>query len=142
WPVPEWLSRQLPRHPRAIVVRGHVDLDVFRPQATPRAQRTVLFAGKLDPKKGLDVLIDALDRPELRDWRLLVCSPLPPVAGFESWQHDVLDRMRAHPRVEVLLPLLRPPLLARLYASAAVVAVPSVGDEALGAVSPAVDAGA
>src|SRR5207244_9749628 len=54
---------------------------------------------------------------------------------FEDWQRSVLDRLSRDRRVDVLLPTARPRALARTYAEAAVVAVPSTGPEALGLVA-------
>lgn len=131
-PVSRWLAAHL--EVPALVVPGHVDLDVFHPGAArERSSRTIGFAGKLDPKKGLDVVLDALDL--LAGWRLVVCSPLPPVGGFERWQEDVLRRMAGDSRVDVHLPPFLPSAVAAVLASVAVVAVPTTGDEALGLVS-------
>lgn len=135
--VSQWLAALVAPSASAPVdvVAGHVDVDNFRPLAGPRWPRTIVFAGKLDPNKGLDVLLDAFDLPTLAGWRLVVCSPLPPVSGFERWQADVLGRLDCHPRVQRLVPLFEPRELARVLGAATVVAVPSVGDEALGLVS-------
>src|SRR5207247_142714 len=80
-PVSHWLARQLPPGTRHVVVSGHVDIEVFCPASVRREPRTMVFAGKLDPKKGLDLLLDSLDH--LPGWRLRMSSPLPPVSGFE-----------------------------------------------------------
>ena len=138
-PVSGWLAAvvrpALPAGVPLTVVRGHVDLEAFRPTGTKSTSFRVAFAGKLDPKKGLDVLLDSIDEPPLRSARLAVCSPLPPVAGFEPWQEAVLRRATAHPRVDVLLPLSSPSDLAAVLTAASSVADPTVGDEAFGLVS-------
>jgi glycosyltransferase involved in cell wall biosynthesis len=140
YPVSDWLARQLappPPLPPITVIRGHADVALFSPAALDgrRWPATVLFAGKLDPRKGLDVLLDALDQAALHGWRLAICAPLPPVSGFEPWREGILGRLEAHHRVDLLLPRFEAGELARLYARATVVAVPTVGEEALGLVS-------
>ena len=138
-PVSGWLAGvvrpTLPDGVPVTVLRGHVDLDAFRLTGTKPAASTVAFAGKLDPKKGLDVLLDSIDEPPLRSARLVVCSPLPPVAGFEPWQERILRRVTAHPRVEALVPLWSPSDLAAVLGAVSSVAVPTVGDETFGLVS-------
>jgi glycosyltransferase involved in cell wall biosynthesis len=132
-PVSRWLAAALPMARHVEVVPGHVDFETFRPGLP--VPRTVVFAGKLDPKKGLDVLLDALDLTPLHDWRLLVCSPLPPVPGFEVWQDEVHRRMAEHRRVDVLLPRFHASEVAAVLAAADVVTVPTTGLEALGLVA-------
>ena len=58
-PVSHWLARQLPPETRHVVMPGHVDTDVFCPASVRRVPRTIVFAGQLDPKKGLDLLLDS-----------------------------------------------------------------------------------
>ena len=132
-PVSEWLAGTLDPRVAREVITGHVDDDVFRPGIAARQPRTLLFAGKLDPKKGLEVALDALDH--LGGWRLTLSCPMPPVPGFERWQADVLARAAGDRRVSVLVPTVHDAVMGARYASAAVVVVPTVGEEALGLVS-------
>jgi glycosyltransferase involved in cell wall biosynthesis len=60
---------------------------------------------------------------------------MPPVEGFEDWQKEVTARMSGHPRVNQIVPRFAAADMAQAMSAASVVAVPSVGDEAVGLVS-------
>ncbi len=72
------------------VLYGGANLDLFRPPEDRRRGRTgpvrLFFVGRLTTQKGVDVLLDALARPELRDlsWRLDLAGMGPLQKDFEA----------------------------------------------------------
>jgi glycosyltransferase involved in cell wall biosynthesis len=109
------------------LVPGGVHIDEFRP-AWPRDERpTILFSGSVsEPRKGLDVLLDAVailaaDEPRLRLWISGPGDAEPLVAGAPG---------AARERTEIL-PLGAPGDQPERYSRAGVMALPSV-DEVFG----------
>ena len=104
------------------VIPNPVDTDRFRPRAeAPR--RHLLFAGRLEPRKGVDVLAAAL--PILR--RGFPTLPVVVAGGegrFAGFAREVRERLRRDPRV-TLLGAVGEDHLMRLYQEALCCVVPS-----------------
>ncbi|HET9940762.1 MAG TPA: glycosyltransferase [Candidatus Eisenbacteria bacterium] len=84
------------------VLPNGVDLDRFRPRAPRGDDRvpTILFVGRLDPRKGLPDLIDACARLDV-PFRLVVVGDGPLRAPMERRAHRMLDgRVEFAGRVE------------------------------------------
>ena len=106
---------------RTRVVYGGADPVRFSPDLEAR-RRGVLFVGRLTPHKGVDRLIEALDRnSELRVVGSEGHDPNPPERDYPS----LLRRLAAHRRVE-FLGVVDDADLPALYRVAQVLALPSV----------------
>lgn len=57
---------------KAVLIRGGVDVDLFRPEETPMRDEKVLFVGRFLPHKGIDYLIDGFRRLARAGARLVV----------------------------------------------------------------------
>jgi phosphatidylinositol alpha-mannosyltransferase len=115
------------------VVPSGVDLTRFHPEVPPYARLrddklNLLFVGRLEPRKGLHVLIAALRKLRLKDRaRLLVVGDGP--------LREPLTALAATARCEVLfLRSVTPDLLPRVYASADVFCAPATENESFGIV--------
>ncbi|HXF56075.1 MAG TPA: glycosyltransferase family 4 protein [Actinomycetota bacterium] len=133
----QWVSAGIPED-RVSVVHNGVDIRRFQPLtegelgATRRqlgidpATRVVLYAGRLDPRKGIDVLLEAwkLLSTELDGARLVVAGAPSEYLGergdalLEGWRH------RCDPATTVLLGHTPDPIA--VYEAADLVVVPSV----------------
>jgi phosphatidylinositol alpha-mannosyltransferase len=86
----DYIQRHFPG-PVEVLANG-VDLDRFRPRM-PRGEEgvpTILFVGRLDPRKGLPDLIDACARLDV-PFRLVVVGDGPLRARMERKAHRALD---------------------------------------------------
>ena len=108
------------------VVHNGVDERFFAPAGAPPAERaaaTVLAVGSVEPRKGLDVLLQAV-RAINGGGRAGTPVRLV-VAGARSWGSDsLLDELRRDPAVDVV-PSPSDDALAALYREATVLAFPS-----------------
>lgn len=108
------------------------------PTAVPRGTRYVLSVGRLEPRKNVRLLLDALDRVRDPAARLVV-------VGRDDFERpEVLDRLAADPRVVHLVDV-PDAQLAALYRYAAALVFPSLGEgwgipvlEALAAGTPVI----
>lgn len=99
------LSRYLPRC-RIEVIPLAVDLaeidearNAVTPAAGPTAERLLLFIGRLDPQKGIDVLINAFNTAGLAsDWRLVIAGP-ERVRGYRQMLEAQVERSGLGDRV-------------------------------------------
>ena len=127
--------------PRALTVYNGVDGALFSPApaAGDGAQRTILYVGRVEERKGVHVLLDAFERhiaPRLPDVRLLIVGPHSYWNAEPSpYYRDVTARCARNPRIELRGPTYVDDDLARIYREAAVSVVPSVFPEALGLTS-------
>jgi len=139
--VSEFTARQLdhliPDHAPVIVAPHGVDLDTFRPQGDHDEERLatlglaadtpyVFFLGTFEPRKGLDVLLDAFE---------VVASADPDVelwlAGQVGWGLEQLDaRIAGHPAAHRIrrLGFVDDAVLPALLRRAKCVAYPSRGE--------------
>ncbi len=129
---------------RIDVVPPGVDTDVFAPggrdaRARARAElglgddeRVIVFAGRIQPLKGPDVVVEALrlllDRHPDVGWRVLIVGGESGTGRHrDHWLADLAEQRRVADRVQ-----LRPPVpaaeLAEIYRAADVVAVPSYNE--------------
>ena len=115
------------------VVPSGVDPSRFHPGAAAYSRLrdgrlNLLFVGRLEPRKGLHVLLEALRRLNLRDRaRLLVVGDGP--------LREPLMAQAAFARCEVLfLRQVAPELLPRFYASADIFCAPATRNESFGIV--------
>ncbi|MCY7395795.1 MAG: D-inositol-3-phosphate glycosyltransferase [Nocardioides sp.] len=131
-------------HPaRVEVVHPGVDLDVFRPISTGDARRqlglapqgdVVLFAGRIQPLKGPDVLLRAVAallerRPERRSRLLVPVVGGPSGSGLDKPQ--ALAQLARDLHIDDVVRFVPPVSQAELatwYAAATVVAVPSYNE--------------
>lgn len=138
--VSEFTKRQLdeflPDHSPVVVAPHGVDLAQFSLEGDdvalfdaaqlPRGRRFVLFVGTVEPRKGLDVLLDAFqavaaDEPDLELW----------IAGQAGWGTSELDRALVDgPFASRIrrLGFVADSLLPALYRTATLVAYPSRGE--------------
>jgi len=122
----DYIQRHFPG-PVEVLPNG-VDLDRFRPR-TPRngGVPTILFVGRLDPRKGLPDLIDACARLDV-PFRLVVVGDGPLRARMERRARRALDgRVEFAGRVE-------PDRLPGYYAASDVFCTPARSGESFGLV--------
>lgn len=133
----QWVSAGIPED-RVSVIHNGVDVDRFQPltdgeRATRRRQlgidpaaRVVLYAGRLDPRKGIDVLLEAWRALSAKlDGARLVVAGAP--SEYLGERGDVLLegwRRRCDPATTILLGHTPDP--AAVYGMADLVVVPSV----------------
>lgn len=74
---------------KTTVIYNGVDIDLYRPIAEEPAEPTVSFVGRIDPLKGLEVMIDAfaLVREKVPQARLRLFGPTP--LGNEEYRRDL-----------------------------------------------------
>jgi glycosyltransferase involved in cell wall biosynthesis len=95
----------------------------------------MLFAGRLEPRKGVDTMVDALQRLDAEvDWELAVAGPVDPAVEADH------GRFLEDPRVKLLGTLRRPELLEQMLA-APVFIFPSYAEGSARAVFEALAAG-
>ncbi|MQA05085.1 MAG: D-inositol-3-phosphate glycosyltransferase [Streptosporangiales bacterium] len=125
---------------RTSVVHPGVDLDVFRPGSAAAARRALglerdaivlLFAGRVQPLKGPDVVVDAAaqllaERPQLRD-RLVVAVVGGPSGTGTGQLDDLVRQARARGIGDAVrfVPAVAPARLADWYRAATATLVPS-----------------
>ena len=109
--------------------RFHPDLPVL-PELRSEAQATILFVGRMDPRKGLPTLLDAYARLRRRraDARLVVVGD-----GPMRWAYERQCEARGVPDV-VFLGHVSAAILPRIYASSDVFCSPATGGESFGIV--------
>jgi glycosyltransferase involved in cell wall biosynthesis len=114
---------------RIVIWSPGIDTDLFKPiSGVVRQARQVLFVGRLDPEKGVDVLIDAI--AQLPDLELTL-----DVIG-DGPERAMLEKAAARANVAVRFRGgLTPPEVASAMAQAGVLVVPSVYAEPLGLVA-------
>jgi len=126
--------------PPISVVPNGVDLDIFqppvdRPQNVPPQ---VVFAGRLGPDKGVDLLVKACVRLHQRgvDHRLTVVGrPLHSDTSLSPYEQHLRGLAAPLERLVEFLPFLPPRELAAIFGAADVVCVPSVHPEPFGLVA-------
>jgi glycosyltransferase involved in cell wall biosynthesis len=128
-------------HKTTVLYNG-VDGTTFCPDATSSNdwdEPTILYVGRVEARKGVDVLLDAFERVISRraeDVRLKIVGP------HSYWHAEptpfyrrIVERCRAIPRVELCGPTYVDAELAAVYRSGTIGVVPSVFPEALGLTS-------
>lgn len=126
----EQLSRLFPGR-QVEVIPNAVDLPDECSSATGAKMalphRKILFAGRLHPKKGVDMLIRAFMSADLsHDWQLVITGPAE-VPEYLAGLEKIVENKRAGSVVEFTGPLYGA-ALDRMYRSAWVVAVPSLSE--------------
>lgn len=118
------LASLFPRH-RIEVIPNSVDLDALRagPRPTDLPDDYILFVGRLHPKKGVDLLIDAFLAARLPSRvELLIAGP-PDDAGYAAAMRQKADRSGR--RVTFLGPVWDDAVKLAMMQHARLVAVPS-----------------
>lgn len=125
--VADQVVRELDPQARVVAVHSGVTIHPVPLDSAERRLRLgvpvdyVLFVGTAEPRKGLDVLIDAMAGPELQAMGLVVAGP----AGWgDVGVADLAERAGIAART-VVTGRVREPELAALYAGARVVVMPS-----------------
>jgi glycosyltransferase involved in cell wall biosynthesis len=124
------------------VVHNGVDLGRFRPPDSPRPTEVVevLYAGRVIPEKGVQLLLDAFElatrrtRVPLR-LRIVGSSGYDPTAELSQFERSLrTSAARCDGDAVVFEPFLDQDTLAARYRAASIVCVPSVCSEAFGLV--------
>ncbi len=116
---------------RVRVIPNPLPFGAARPVDWSRKTKTILFAGRLHPEKGIDLLLEAwMQRRKsgrLDGWRLALAGPVKTSegGGGEEWLQALRARFPS-PEVDWLPPLYDPAALNALYESATVFAYPSL----------------
>lgn len=122
--VSDWTRAEITRRyalPSERVFLAPNGAPAFRGGRGPGDGRTVLFVGRIEPRKNLGLLIDAFDRMDTPDRRLVVIGR--PDFGSEA----VITRMTGRSDI-TFLPGASDEVLAAWYRRAAVLAYPSRGE--------------
>lgn len=125
----------------AMTVYNGVDGEQFHPgvDGAARAERRIVYVGRVEERKGVVVLVDAFERVIAHaapDVRLLIVGPHSYWDARPSGYYRTLaDRCAANPRIEVRGPTYADEELADVYRSSTISVVPSVFPEALGLTS-------
>lgn len=118
---------------RVCMIPSPLPLAASRPVAWEAKSRTVLYAGRLHPEKGLELLLAAFTRAQaqgaLAGWRLVLAGPADVArgGGGEEW----VGKLRAHfssSSIEWRAPLFEHAALEALYEDATVFAYPSLAE--------------
>lgn len=130
----EFVHRYFPQVSMTIIPNG-VDTDRFRPEAAVLPPfdddvLTILFVGRMDPRKGAKYLLLALPYLEekLERYRLVVVG-----AGWLQKYYDAYIPLRLRPRV-VFTGYVAPADLPGYYARADIYCSPATGNESFGIV--------
>jgi glycosyltransferase involved in cell wall biosynthesis len=128
--------------PPISVVPNGVDLDLFTPPDTPRSNEVphVVFAGRIDPGKGVDRLVEAsvrLHASGVAHQLTVVGGDLHASAAGELSVFEQSLRRLAAPAGSAIrfVPFLQPSALCEVFRQADVVCVPSVVPEPFGLVA-------
>jgi spore coat protein SA len=128
---------------KSTTIYNGVDGDLFRPPINNdppiNADSPILYVGRIDPRKGVHVLVDAFEQvisPQRPNTRLRIVGPHSywdeqPSAYFQA----LADRCRNNPRIELREPTFDDAELAAIYRDSACTVIPSTFPEALGLTS-------
>lgn len=85
------------RYHKPVVVIPHACFDYYFLHHTENynIQKTIGFIGRIEPYKGLDLLIEAFEQLRTTDIRLLI-------AGIGKIERKLAERIRKNPRIEVI----------------------------------------
>ena len=126
------VARHFPGHYE--IVPNGIDVDRFRhpaarPAAMPDHLRSILYVGRLEPRKGVDRLIQAITivRQHAQDTRLVIVGEGPDRARLETAAREAGIDARFTGRVS-------DDALPAYYLAADVVCSPALGDESFGIV--------
>lgn len=130
-----WIHQYFPGHyhviPDGVDVARFSDPRLLPFPAFADGRPNVLFVGRLEPRKGLSVLLDAFPHvARATGARLIVAGHYSPAEGLHCRR---VAESRGLPDAEFLGPV-SPEELPRLYRSADIFCAPSTGFEALGIV--------
>ena len=97
-------NRRISVIPNAIGVRA-IDDDLQRLPPGSRWRRQICFVGRLDPQKGIDLLLRAFAAAQLHgDWDLLIAGP-ERAPGYRTSLEDLAWHLGIHDRVQFLGPV-------------------------------------
>jgi len=104
-----------------------------RPVAFPAKRKSLLYAGRVHPEKGLEILLEAFLRlPETlrKEWSLDIAGPWETREGGGGQVfHRELAAKYSHPSIQWLGSVHDPDTLDRLYAEAAIFCYPSIAED-------------
>ena len=85
------------RYHKPIVVIPHACFDYYfrHPESNKGLRNTIGFIGRIEPYKGLDLLIDAFQRLRTQDIKLLI-------AGSGDIESGLAERIKNNPRIELV----------------------------------------
>ena len=132
--VADAIAAQAPRlAERTRVIPNPLPFDAAPAVNWTAKQRTILFAGRLHPEKGIELLLQSWRslraRGGLRDWSLLLIGPHAVSAGGggDEWWRELRERYRDD-AISWLQPEFDDVALARVYGSATVFVYPSLAE--------------
>jgi glycosyltransferase involved in cell wall biosynthesis len=124
---------------KAVTVYNGVDGDTFTPAPAAASELTVLYVGRVEERKGVDLIVDAFEgviSPRVPAATLKIVGPASYWKRGDNGYYDTLSRRcAANPRIELRGPTYDDRELSAIYRSAAVAVVPSRFPEALGLTS-------
>lgn len=128
----EYLSRLFPHH-RIEVIPNAIDVDALGEHSNIERSKTILFIGRIEPKKGVDVLLRAFAQAKIGNgWSVDVVGPVWSQA-YSAHLEAIVDEFRLGHRVRFHGPLFGDEKL-KLIDTAWVMATPS-HSEAIGLVN-------
>jgi glycosyltransferase involved in cell wall biosynthesis len=129
--VAEAIRRELPArdHARVLTIPNPLPFEavVGAPLASKKA--VMLYAGRIHPEKGLDLLIRAF-RLLNTEWQLMLVGPWQPAAGGGGERYlRKLEALAGKARIEFAGPIWDENQLNQRYADAAVFVYPSIAEQ-------------
>ena len=124
---------------KAVTVYNGVDGDTFTPAPEAASELAVLYVGRVEERKGVDLIVDAFEgviSPRVPAATLKIVGPASYWKRGDNGYYDTLSRRcAANPRIELRGPTYDDRELSAIYRAAAVAVVPSRFPEALGLTS-------
>jgi len=132
------LKENLALKNRIEVISNPVDTKTLRPKdlrysrKSPKERKTILYAGRIHPEKGVHILVEAFSQlsTTLKNLRLLIVGPIMENQGGGGFDYfNQLKLKSSGLNVEFLEPIFDFPKLAKLYREADLFCYPSLAEK-------------
>ncbi|WP_179197779.1 glycosyltransferase family 4 protein [Hymenobacter crusticola] len=130
-PVAEAICRELPtdQHPRVVMIPNPLPFQEPPTVNLAQKQPVVLYAGRIHPEKGLELVISAFKKLPTT-WKLQIVGPAETSAGGGGTAYLAsLKQLAGNANIEFTGPVYDMELLNRYYAEASIFVYPSVAEQ-------------